>query len=281
MWGRLLNAYPMAADTLLMMRKLVRIASIALVTAACGAGGTIAVPAAPPEETPIAPQISLEQPEPSPRQPGPQFSGFENVYQDEVALAALAKGELEVFANRGEREPFLVLPNENMLGSTTVVGVIGAPVDGWAEVSLAMRPNGSTGWIRTEAVDLYVVPGHIVVDLSDRSLVYYEDGEEAFRAPIAIGSDRSPTPTGEFYVTDVVTLTKAGTPWGPHALGLSARSNHITEFNGGDGIIAIHGTSNPASIGDNVSLGCVRLHNDMITRLHALVPMGTPVEIRA
>lgn len=217
-------------------------------------------------------------PEPDVR---PRFPGFAQTYQGDVTLAAMAKGELEVFASPGESEPLLVLPYENMLGSTTVVGVIGAPVDGWAEVRLAMRPNGTTGWIRSEAVDLYVVPGHIVVDLSDRSLVYYQNGSEAFRARIAIGSDRSPTPTGEFYVTDSVTLTRPGTPWGPHALGLSARSDHITEFNGGDGIIAIHGTSNPASIGNNVSLGCVRLHNDMITRLHALVPMGTPVEIRA
>lgn len=222
--------------------------------------------------------LPVRAPEPDHR---PRFPGFAQTYEGEVALAAMAKGELEVFEGRGQREPFLVLPYENMLGSTTVVSLIGAPVDGWAEVRLAMRPNGTTGWIRIEDADLFAVSGRIVVDLSERSLTYFENGVEVMSTTVAVGSDRSQTPVGHFYVTDSVTLTRPGTPWGPHALGLSARSDHVTEFNGGDGIIAIHGTSNPSSIGKAASLGCVRLHNDVITRLHALAPMGTPVEIRA
>lgn len=258
------------------------IAAIAIITAACG-GEAVATPVAPPEDSRFTPpQSRLENHRgPPAADPRPLFSGFETVNQAKVALAAMAREELEVFGAPGQPNPFLVLPYENSLGSTTVVGVIGGPADGWAEVSLPMRPNGTTGWIRTDDVDLYVVTGRIVVDLSDRELVYYENDAEVLRAPVAIGSDRSPTPTGEFFVTDSVTLTKEGTPWGPHALGLSARSEYITEFNGGDGIIAIHGTSNPASIGNNVSLGCVRLENHMITTLHGLVPLGTPVEIRA
>jgi lipoprotein-anchoring transpeptidase ErfK/SrfK len=162
-----------------------------------------------------------------------------------------------------------------------VVALLDDPAEGWAEVRLPVRPNGTTGWIRTDQVDLFVVSGRILVDLSDRSLVYYQSGEAVFSTEIGIGSAHSPTPTGHYYVTDSVTLTREGTPWGPHALGLSARSDRITSFKGGDGIIGIHGTSTPASIGGAVSMGCVRLDNDMITRLHALVPLGTPVEIRA
>jgi lipoprotein-anchoring transpeptidase ErfK/SrfK len=55
----------------------------------------------------------------------------------------------------------------------------------------------------------------------------------------------------------------------------------VTEFNGGDGIVGIHGTNRPSSIGNAASLGCIRLPNEMIARLHAMVPIGTPVEIRA
>jgi lipoprotein-anchoring transpeptidase ErfK/SrfK len=193
----------------------------------------------------------------------------------------MAKGALDVFETPEHPEPLMVLPEINIIGSTTVVALVGEPADGWAEVSLPVRPNGTTGWIRLDQVDLFVVSGHIVVDLSDRSLVYYQSGREVLSAEIGIGSAHSPTPTGRFYVTDSVTLTKKGTPWGPHALGLSARSDRITSFNGGDGIIGIHGTSTPASIGGAVSMGCVRLDNDKITRLHDLVPLGTPVEIRA
>jgi lipoprotein-anchoring transpeptidase ErfK/SrfK len=82
-------------------------------------------------------------------------------------------------------------------------------------------------------------------------------------------------------VTDNVTLANPGSPWGPHALGLSARSDTITEFNGGDGIVGIHGTNRPDSIGEAASLGCVRVPNEVIVQLHQLVQIGTPVEIRA
>ncbi len=110
---------------------------------------------------------------------------------------------------------------------------------------------------------------------------YFLDGEEVITSTIAIGTNQNPTPTGIFFVTDSVTLRNPDSLWGPYALGISARSDTITEFNGGDGIIGIHGTSNPSSIGRAVSLGCIRLPNDLITELHTMVPLGTPVEIRA
>jgi lipoprotein-anchoring transpeptidase ErfK/SrfK len=98
---------------------------------------------------------------------------------------------------------------------------------------------------------------------------------------VAVGSSVNPTPTGRYYVTDVVELADPRSAWGPYALGISARSETITEFNGGDGIIGIHGTNRPHTIGQAVSLGCVRLHNDLITQLAAVVRLGTPVEIEA
>jgi lipoprotein-anchoring transpeptidase ErfK/SrfK len=146
---------------------------------------------------------------------------------------------------------------------------------------LPVRPNDVTGWVDTSELSLYVVDGKLVVDLSERSLTYFEDGEEVVETTVAIGTDRNPTPTGSFYVTDNVTLADPNSPWGPHAFGLSARSDTITEYNGGDGIIGIHGTNRPSSIGQAASLGCIRLPNDVITRLHELVAIGTPVEIVA
>lgn len=46
----------------------------------------------------------------------------------------------------------------------------------------------------------------------------------------------------------------------------------------GDGY-ALHGTNNPASIGQAVSHGCVRLRNQDIAELYQLVAVGTPVYI--
>ncbi len=49
-------------------------------------------------------------------------------------------------------------------------------------------------------------------------------------------------------------------------------------LNLGDGY-ALHGTNNPASIGQAVSHGCIRLRNEDIETLYNTVPVGTPVYI--
>ena len=46
----------------------------------------------------------------------------------------------------------------------------------------------------------------------------------------------------------------------------------------GDGY-ALHGTNNPASIGQSVSHGCIRLRNEDIAQLYEMVAVGTPVFI--
>lgn len=193
----------------------------------------------------------------------------------------MADGELEVYASPGNDEPTWTIDPATILGTVTVLGVVNGPSDGWVELMLPVRPNGSTGWARVDELSFYVADSQIVVDLEDRRLAYVVDGVEVLVTEVGIGSRYNQTPTGEYFVTDTVTLADPNSPWGPHALGISARSETITEFNGGDGIIGIHGTNNPSSIGGNISLGCVRLPNDMITALHAMVPIGTRVHVRA
>jgi lipoprotein-anchoring transpeptidase ErfK/SrfK len=173
------------------------------------------------------------------------------------------------------------LPATTILGTPTVIDVLDGPVAGWALVSLPGRPNGSQGWIRSEGLSLSVVSGKITIDLSSRRLTYRESGTLILATPVAVGTDRNPTPIGSFYVTDSVVTGDPGGIWGPAAFGLSARSDTITEYNGGDGIIGIHGTNRSASIGRASSLGCVRVPNDVIEALRAIVPIGTPVEILA
>ncbi|MNI72952.1 putative L,D-transpeptidase YkuD [compost metagenome] len=48
----------------------------------------------------------------------------------------------------------------------------------------------------------------------------------------------------------------------------------------GLGDIAIHGTYEESSIGQDVSLGCIRLKNSDIEELFAFVPKGTEVMIK-
>jgi lipoprotein-anchoring transpeptidase ErfK/SrfK len=205
-----------------------------------------------------------------------------SILPEEATLVVEASGPVDVYTRPGEPQPLRTLEATTVIGTPTVLVVVDGPTaDGWALVMLPGRPNGSEGWVEVGDMDLTVVHGRIVVDLSERNLAYYEEGDQILASTVAVGTASSPTPTGLFFVTDNVTLADPGSPWGPHALGLSARSETIMEFNGGDGIIGIHGTSSPGSIGYASSLGCVRVPNDVIARLHDLVPLGTPVEISA
>ena len=95
----------------------------------------------------------------------------------------------------------------------------------------------------------------------------------------AVGSAENPTPTGSFFVVDKLDTANGGGAYGPYAFGLSAHSDTLTEFAGGDGQIGIHGTNDPSSLGQAVSHGCVRLPNDSVSLLATELPLGTPVVI--
>lgn len=255
----------------------------ALLVVACGGAQTFDAPTATTNASIPAPSAPSSDPAVKPVEVSsrPVYEGFEAGLAEHRSLVAMAQGDVAVYSDPADPDSTLTVPWTTILGTVTVLTVIGEPINGWAEVMLPIRPNGSTGWIRVDDVNLYFVEGRIVIDLSDRQLTYTVDGEEVITSTIAIGTDQNQTPTGVFFVTDSVTLANPNSIWGPHALGLSARSDTIFEYNGGDGIIGIHGTRNESSIGGAVSLGCVRMPNDLITELYNLVPLGTPVEVRA
>ena len=194
------------------------------------------------------------------------------------SVAGITSGETPVFAAIGDDEPFRILPEKTILGTPTVVSIIG-DFDGWVHALLPGRPNGQTGWIRAADVEVFTLEREVVVDLDERRLTVLSDGEEVFESSVAVGSEVSPTPTGVFFVTDAVRLTAPNGPWGPYAFGLSARSDVVTEFNGGDGIVGIHGTNQPWSIGEAASLGCVRLPNEVIEVLWDIMAVGMKVTI--
>jgi lipoprotein-anchoring transpeptidase ErfK/SrfK len=119
----------------------------------------------------------------------------------------------------------------------------------------------------------------IVVSLSRRHLELFRGSQLIFQATTAVGSPESPTPTGHFYVTEVLKLTEPDGVYGPYALGLSAFSNTYFTFEGGPGQIAIHGTNEPTSVGEPSSHGCIRLADTQIAQLALQVQSGTPVDI--
>ena len=150
----------------------------------------------------------------------------------------------------------------------------------WYHVQLPIRPNGARGWVRARAVRLYAVDFRIVADLSERTITVYRRGELLVKTATAIGKPGTPTPTGSYYVNQRLLASDPAGPWGPGGIGISAFSPVLTTWAQG-GPIAIHGTNRPETIGHAASNGCLRIDNDVLSRLIRLVPDGTPVLIRA
>lgn len=149
----------------------------------------------------------------------------------------------------------------------------------WLEVYLPIRPNGTTGWIRRQDVTLSSNPYRIEIDVAAHQLRVYKANEPWLETPVAIGTGNTPTPIGRFYVIELLQPPDPDGAYGPYAFGLSGFSETLTEFAGGGGVIGIHGTNDPSSLGTDVSHGCVRMANEVISRLAGVLPLGTPVLI--
>ncbi|WP_336922251.1 L,D-transpeptidase [Aquipuribacter sp. SD81] len=179
----------------------------------------------------------------------------------------------------GDETHRLANPNTTGAPLTFLLAADGAATGepGWYEVHLPVRPNGSTGWVAAADVDLARVPYRLVMDVQGNELTLLEDGMAVRVMPAASGTGDTPTPTGLFFLTELLVPTNAG--YGPYAYGLSAYSEVLTSFGGGPGQIGLHGTDDAGSVGRAVSHGCIRLSDDDITFLAETLPLGTPIEI--
>ena len=150
----------------------------------------------------------------------------------------------------------------------------------WVRVRFPSLPNGASGWVTRRGLGGYgVVRTRLVIDLSAFRAELYRGARLVFSAPVGIGKDQWPTPTGDFYVRN--RLVDFDDPfYGPVAFGTSARSGVLTDWPAG-GFVGIHGTATPELIPGRVSHGCVRLRNEDILKLDRLMPVGTPVRIQA
>jgi hypothetical protein len=155
----------------------------------------------------------------------------------------------------------------------------------WLEVYLPIRPNGSTGYVRTQDVTVSSHEWSIKVELSSFLLTVYEADEVFMEIDIAVAADNSPTPGGFYYTTELIQPTNDGgvidseTVYGTYAYGLSGFSEVHESFNGGPGQLGIHGTNQPELIGQKVSAGCIRMNNDDIDLLAPVLPLGVPVAV--
>lgn len=204
---------------------------------------------------------------------------------ERVAYAAVVKKTATRVFRRPAGTGLARFTRLNQNGYPTTFEIVGAIVNkacgvSWYRVKLPMRPNGAVGYVRPQDVRAEKVTTRLVVDLSERRLVLYDDGRRVLSTAVAVGSMSTPTPTGRFYVNQRFVIADPKGPYGPAALGVSAFSDVLIGWAQG-GPIGIHGTNEPWSIGRAVSNGCIRVPNDALKRIFAATPGGSPVIIRA
>jgi lipoprotein-anchoring transpeptidase ErfK/SrfK len=171
-------------------------------------------------------------------------------------------------------------------GAPTELLVLGERVDAtgaWLRVLLDYRPNGFAAWIDAEDTILHADPWRISVSRRDREVRVYRAGRLRRTFAAVVGKPSTPTPAGLFAIAAALPQPSPGKNFeGAWVLPLTAHSEVLRSFDGGDGQVALHGRGG-ASLADPLgsarSHGCVRLANAAIGWIAGHVPVGTPVRI--
>lgn len=205
---------------------------------------------------------------------------------DSTFVATVIGSQITAYSEAStESEPVASFDSPNTYGDVAGNAVTFQSINhnsrpaGWVQVLLPIRPNGSVGWVQESEVTLVENSYRIEVDRASHELRLYERGELTKTSPVAIGTGDTPTPTGSFYIHELLQPPIPDGPYGTFAYGLSGFSETLEEFNGGNGVVGIHGTNDPSTIGSDVSHGCIRLENEVIEELVNSIPLGTPVYI--
>ena len=247
---------------------------IAIASTACGGGSTAQVKRAKPT---IAPTTL----------PAPTTTTVPD-YISYIAAVKPSVASIGVYPSPDAAQPTQQFPNPWLYQAdnpaTTVPQVFlvkSQRADGWVEVLLPVRPNGSTGWVHAGDVTLTTNPYRVVVSLSAHTITVTNARDVVYTGPVAVGAPATPTPTGNYYLYVLLQAPDPTTAYGPYAYGLSSHSEVLDTFAGSDAEIGIHGNNDASVLGQDVSHGCVRMDNDAITALTKQLPLGTPVDVNA
>lgn len=111
----------------------------------------------------------------------------------------------------------------------------------------------------------YIEP-KIFVNLSSKQMQVTYGGATLLSTSIGIGSSKSPTPTGQFTVTNRIPSPNKNV-YGPYVFPLNG-----THY-------AIHGTHQNSRLNRADSIGCVEVSDAVDAKLFQLIPVGTQVTI--
>ena len=138
-------------------------------------------------------------------------------------------------------------------------------------------------------------PGSIVVNVPERRLYLVRGGGRALRYGVGVGRAEGLNFRGNAVIgrkekwphwTPTANMMAAMPRYRPYAGGLDggpdnplgARALYLYR-DGRDTFFSLHGTTEPESIGQAVSSGCIRLFNQDIIDLYNRVPIGTRVTV--
>lgn len=215
---------------------------------------------------------------PAAAQPGTEVTGSTataRVTEPTVARAAPAVGARRVL----DLMPYTAFSRRDQ-----VLMVTGDATDDsgrpWVRVMLPVRPSGTEGWVPASQVKRSAVHSRIRVVLGAKRLELWRNGRRVLSTRAAVGTGSTPTPVGAFAVQDPVTTpASARGVYGPYIITLTAYSSVLKTFMGGNGLVAIHGTSDTGSLGRAASHGCVRISNSALVKVRPYADAGVPVDI--
>jgi lipoprotein-anchoring transpeptidase ErfK/SrfK len=154
-----------------------------------------------------------------------------------------------------------------------------SPDGRWGRVEIPYVWPRRHGWIALRGLVRHTTNVQVRVDLSQHRITVSKSGRVLFGFPAATGAAASPTPIGEYFVTDRIAFS--GGYLGTFAFGISGIQPRLPAGWSGGGQLAIHGTNDPSSIGRSVSAGCLRVSERSLDRLKPLLQLGTPVIVVA
>jgi hypothetical protein len=152
----------------------------------------------------------------------------------------------------------------------------------WLRVRLDYRPNGLAAWIEADDATLSATHWRVRVTRARRRLQVYWRGRVRRSFRVVVGKPSTPTPGGLFAVAAELRQPDAQGFLGAWVLPLTAHSDVLERFDGGDGQVALHGRGGASlldPLGSARSHGCVRLDNAAIAWVATHVPLGTPVRV--
>ena len=166
--------------------------------------------------------------------------------------------------------------------------------DGFPLAAIDLRRVPKQFWRQEVDFDSKYAPGTIVVNTSERFLYLVQPGGRAMRYGVGVGREEGLNFRGNATIgrkaawprwTPTANMIKTQPErYRPYAAGmdggltnpLGARALYLYR-NGRDTHFRLHGTTEPYSIGQQVSSGCIRLINQDIIDLYDRVPSGAKV----